>query len=230
MSNFELKQATTLKPFQRWHKTPTAYDSNFGYTMNYYQPMIDYLDAKERGRKPPLPHLPLTEERALPDYRASNPLHSYSDRDLQTFAADVHASDRLKSAARATSASCRTISIKKSQSTSSVSKEARAVHQEEKIQPFAICKAHSSTNLRDEMQHYCLNVEHKLLEKSLDKLSRENERNERWALKHGVSCEDMALAQTELRVRDRVNQPLSQIKDDLRVFHKRANHYLQDKR
>lgn len=232
MSNFEVKQAVTLKPFQRWHKSPLAYDSNYGYTMNYYQPMIDYLDAKDSGRKPPLPHLPSTEERAFPDYRANNPVHTYSRSDLQSFAADVHASDRLKTAARSSSGTkvLRSFALHKSHSTSSVSKEARQVPPEPKITPFAICKAQSSHNLRDEMQHYCLSVEHKLLEKSLDKITRENEKNERWAIKHGVSSDDMDLARSEVRMKERLTEPLTQVKDDLRVFHKRANKYLNEKR
>jgi hypothetical protein len=232
MSNFEVKEAVTLKPFQRWHKTPLAYDSNYGYTMNYYQPMIDYLDAKDSGRKPPLPHLPSMEERGFSDYRANNPVHTYSRRDLQSFAADVHASDQLKTAARSSTNTkvLRSFALHKSHSSSAVSKEARQVHSEPKIQPFAICKAHSSTNLRDEMQHYCLNVEHKLLEKSLDKITKENERNERWAIKHGVSSDDMDLARSEVRLRERLHPPLEQVKDDLKVFHKRANKYLNEKR
>ncbi|XP_062543481.1 paramyosin, short form isoform X2 [Armigeres subalbatus] len=42
------------------------WDANYGHAMHYYQPMIDYLDAKQRGRTPErIPYLPYTEERGL---------------------------------------------------------------------------------------------------------------------------------------------------------------------
>nr|XP_019546069.1 paramyosin, short form-like isoform X2 [Aedes albopictus] len=48
-----------LIPTQIW-------DANYGHAMHYYQPMIDYLDAKRRGRTPErIPYLPYTEERGL---------------------------------------------------------------------------------------------------------------------------------------------------------------------
>ncbi|XP_055532337.1 paramyosin, short form isoform X2 [Wyeomyia smithii] len=49
------------------------WDANYGHAMHYYQPMIDYLDAKQRGRTPErIPYLPYTEERGLERFHASH--------------------------------------------------------------------------------------------------------------------------------------------------------------
>lgn len=55
-----------LIPTQIW-------DANYGHAMHYYQPMIDYLDAKRRGRTPErTPYLPYTEERGLPRFHRND--------------------------------------------------------------------------------------------------------------------------------------------------------------
>lgn len=56
----------------------TTYEDNYGYTMNFYQPMLDYLDAKAKGLKVEQPHLPWTSERGLKQYRASNTVRKYN--------------------------------------------------------------------------------------------------------------------------------------------------------
>lgn len=55
-----------LIPTQIW-------DANYVHAMHYYQPMIDYLDAKRRGRTPErIPYLPYTEERGLNRFHTSH--------------------------------------------------------------------------------------------------------------------------------------------------------------
>lgn len=55
-----------LIPTQVW-------DANYTHAMHYYQPMIDYLDAKRRGRTPErIPYLPYTEERGLERFHTSH--------------------------------------------------------------------------------------------------------------------------------------------------------------
>lgn len=55
-----------LIPTQIW-------DANYSHAMHYYQPMIDYLDAKRRGRTPErIPYLPYTEERGLSRFHTSH--------------------------------------------------------------------------------------------------------------------------------------------------------------
>ncbi|XP_030373350.1 paramyosin, short form isoform X2 [Scaptodrosophila lebanonensis] len=62
----------------RFRHATTTYDDNYGYTMNFYQPMLDYLDAKAKGLKVQQPHLPWVSERGLKQYRSSNAVRQYN--------------------------------------------------------------------------------------------------------------------------------------------------------
>lgn len=68
----------------------TIYADNYGYTINFYQPMIDYLDAKQQGTNPQCPHLPWTYERGLRKYWASNTVPSYTKADISKYSDQVH--------------------------------------------------------------------------------------------------------------------------------------------
>ncbi|KAM8709023.1 hypothetical protein ACLKA7_015917 [Drosophila subpalustris] len=62
----------------RFRHATTTYDDNYGYTMNFYQPMMDYLDAKAKGLKVQQPHLPWVSERGMKQYRSSNAVRQYN--------------------------------------------------------------------------------------------------------------------------------------------------------
>lgn len=85
--------AVTLKANfkEHWRKPPSSvYRDNYGFAINYYQPMIDYLDAKENNlvkRAPP--HIPWSNERALDKYRPSNLIRCYSQGDLKKLAVEA---------------------------------------------------------------------------------------------------------------------------------------------
>lgn len=66
-----------LRPSRTRHLATHAYEDNYGYTMNFYQPMLDYLDAKTKKLNVDLPHLPWSSERGLRQYRPSNPVRRY---------------------------------------------------------------------------------------------------------------------------------------------------------
>lgn len=59
-----------------------VYDYNYGVGMNFYQPMVDYIDDKDKGRHVHYPHLPWTEERGLVSYDPNANVKSYSEEDL----------------------------------------------------------------------------------------------------------------------------------------------------
>uniref|UniRef100_A0A8D8VFI9 Paramyosin, short form n=1 Tax=Cacopsylla melanoneura TaxID=428564 RepID=A0A8D8VFI9_9HEMI len=85
----------TLKEY--WHRPVTKfYSDNYGYAVNFYQPMIDYLDDKSANRE--LPHLPFVNERGLTKYRPSKTIKHYSTQDLDNFAneAQSKAKENLK--------------------------------------------------------------------------------------------------------------------------------------
>ncbi|XP_052846572.1 paramyosin, short form isoform X2 [Drosophila gunungcola] len=62
----------------RFRPATTTYEDNYGYTMNFYQPMLDYLDAKAKGLEVKKPHLPWVSERGLKQYRPSNAVRQYN--------------------------------------------------------------------------------------------------------------------------------------------------------
>lgn len=79
----------------KWTKPPTAiYENNYGYGINYYQPMIDYITAKEQGSNAKPPHLPWNNERGLEKYRFDKPVKTYSENDVLKLSQEV--SERAK--------------------------------------------------------------------------------------------------------------------------------------
>ncbi|XP_071530244.1 uncharacterized protein [Panulirus ornatus] len=75
-------------PRSLWKKPATyVYSDNFGFGVNSYQPMIDYLDAKDDGEltnKSDV-HLPLLEERCMTRYHSSKPFKWYENCDIDRY-------------------------------------------------------------------------------------------------------------------------------------------------
>lgn len=69
--------------------TTSVYSDNYGYTINFYQPMIDYLDAKQQGTEAQYPHLPWTNERGLKKYRPCNTVSTYTINEIDKFSGQV---------------------------------------------------------------------------------------------------------------------------------------------
>src|SRR5690349_9076686 len=69
------------------HPHSRIYDYTYGYSMNYYQPMLDYLDkrdAKEENLQ--LPHLPWTNERYIREYEPKKPIKLYNSEESKRLA------------------------------------------------------------------------------------------------------------------------------------------------
>lgn len=69
--------------------TTSVYSDNYGYTINFYQPMIDYLDAKQQGTEAQYPHLPWTNERGLKKYWPCNTVSTYTTTDCDKYSGQV---------------------------------------------------------------------------------------------------------------------------------------------
>ena len=74
----------------------TVYEENYGYTINFYQPMLDYLDAKCKGEKPQYPHLPWTNERALKKYSASNSVKAYTKPEIFKYSQEIYNNAKIR--------------------------------------------------------------------------------------------------------------------------------------
>lgn len=84
-SDLHRAKNTEYKP---GHPHSKIYDYTYGYSMNYYQPMIDYLDRRESSKTEnrQLPHLPWTNERYIKEYDPKNPIKLYNDKELKKIA------------------------------------------------------------------------------------------------------------------------------------------------
>lgn len=85
-----------LKP-PKWQPSTSTYEYNYGIGMNFYQPMVDYIEEKNRKRsgKVAFPHLPWTDELGLDQYDPLK-IKSYSQEDLSTVARATEASAKEK--------------------------------------------------------------------------------------------------------------------------------------
>ena len=82
----------------KWRHAPLyIYDNNYAYGMNYYQPMIDYIDRKESNirAKSAYPHLRSSDGRAFWEHKA---VRHYTKQDLvrHAFNAEAKAKDHLE--------------------------------------------------------------------------------------------------------------------------------------
>lgn len=74
----------------KWKRPPTAvYEDNYGYGINFYQPMIDYISERQHGVSVKPPHLPWNNERGLEKYRFDKPIRTYSEEDTSRIAREV---------------------------------------------------------------------------------------------------------------------------------------------
>lgn len=76
--------------------TTSIYSDNYGYTINFYQPMIDYLDAKQQGTDTQYPHLPWSYERGLKKYWPCNTVSSYTRNDIEKYSGAVAESAKIR--------------------------------------------------------------------------------------------------------------------------------------
>lgn len=76
--------------------TTSIYSDNYGYTINFYQPMIDYLDAKQRGTDTQLPHLPWSNERWQKKYRPCNTYSTYTLSDIKKYSGVAAESAKIR--------------------------------------------------------------------------------------------------------------------------------------
>lgn len=72
------------------------YEDNYGYGMNFYQPMIDYIDTKDKGGRAEHPHLPWSNERGLEKYSPRKTVRCYSAEDLTRVSRQTEARVKTK--------------------------------------------------------------------------------------------------------------------------------------
>lgn len=102
LEQLELKhhKATKKRFGSTWKRPPTfVYPSNFGFGVNMYQTMIEYLDKKDAGERVNKDdvHLPLLEERCLRQYEAERPFRWYDNHDIDQY---IHKGEKIRTQIR----------------------------------------------------------------------------------------------------------------------------------
>lgn len=102
LEQLELKHNKAIKRRfgSSWKRPPTfVYPSNFGFGVNMYQTMIDYLDKKDAGERVNKDdvHLPLLEERCLRQYEAERPFRWYDNHDIDQY---THKGEKIRTQIR----------------------------------------------------------------------------------------------------------------------------------
>ncbi|XP_027215248.1 uncharacterized protein [Penaeus vannamei] len=81
-------RARKRRPGSFWNKPPTyVYADNFGFGVQSYQSMIDYLDAKDHGGKANKDevHLPMLEERCMRKFDPRKPFRRYKNCEIDEY-------------------------------------------------------------------------------------------------------------------------------------------------
>lgn len=70
------------------------YEYTYGYSMNYYQPMIDYMDRKlvDEETSDQLPHLPWTNERYIEEFDPKKSIKLYTNKEYSDLSKEAEAS------------------------------------------------------------------------------------------------------------------------------------------
>uniref|UniRef100_A0A6P7H5U9 Paramyosin, short form-like n=1 Tax=Diabrotica virgifera virgifera TaxID=50390 RepID=A0A6P7H5U9_DIAVI len=80
---------------KKWRPQTSAYDYNYGVGINYYQPMVDFIEEKGRGRKVNFPDMPWSDELGLDQFDPLK-IKLYSQQDLTRISRETEASAKSK--------------------------------------------------------------------------------------------------------------------------------------
>lgn len=239
-----------------WQKPPIfVYEDNYGYGMNFYKPMIDYIDGKNKGRAVKAPHLPWSNERGLDRYSSRNLVQSYSETDLSRIARRTEA--HMKSALRdfkKTTKSCFQLSksVSASKITESVKLEKEKRHKRELFRQVKVLKSRMADALdyspdldkrvekelrgmqKDLRGKSASAIEARLLSKSRKNIAENVDMDLCTASSHCSIAGRTRVRFIDKRVDESINeaisQPLVQLSSDLRGFHRKTAEIFCEKR
>lgn len=245
------------RPTSHWFNPSTkVYRYNYGFGINYYQPMIDYIDNKDKGRYSRYPHLPWTDERGLHQYNPKGLVRSYSDQDLTTISrrTEARAKTHLKDFKATTKSQ---FQLEQSVSAATIT---RKVHTEEKkskkrelLHNIKVLKSKiTDKNEYDpEMDQRIENslktikkhirgksakaIESQLLAESRKHIAEECDLDAMELLHSKASSKMRMHAKLmDIRMQDRLDEsitkPLGELSEELKGFNKRSTYYFMDKR
>ncbi|XP_071571078.1 paramyosin, short form [Temnothorax nylanderi] len=219
----------------KWRHYPTyIYSRNYGYGMNYYQPMIDYIDNKrlsltsrsslpELERRIELPELPWSDGRVLWEDKKVQP---YTRNDLIKYAIDAEdeARDHLS---RFKIANRSDFSLAKTVQASRVTKEIfPRTGKDLKSLPMPLMFA--SARARSEVKEIQQEARSDIKLQALKDVQMMTEVND--ALEHGKSMRGKSAKAIEFHLRTEAMKNLSKSQElaDIRKFQRETVHSLWD--
>lgn len=248
------------RPTSHWFNPATkVYKYNYGFGINYYQPMVDYIDAKSKGRHTNYPHLPWTDERGLEQYNPSGLIRSYSERDLSTISrqTEARAKTRLKDFKATTknqfdlaqSVSAATIT-RKIRTEEKKSKKRQILRQIDEIKAKLSDKVESEDELTSRIESSMKSIKNYMHGKSAKAIEDQllAESRSHIAKGHEMDVEEMYQSQMskslkkvklhaklmdekmEERLEESYVKPLSELSDELRSFNRKATLHYMDTR
>nr|CAI5819186.1 unnamed protein product [Callosobruchus analis] len=79
----------------KWRPQTKTFEYNYGYGSSFYQPMLDYLEDRDSGKKVEIPHMPWTNELGLEQFDPMK-IKSYSEDELERISRKVEKSAQNK--------------------------------------------------------------------------------------------------------------------------------------
>ncbi|XP_045463594.1 paramyosin, short form-like [Harmonia axyridis] len=241
----------------KWQPQTKKYEYNYGLGINFYQPMIDFLDDKERGVRGRSPHLPWQEEKALRQYDPMNAIKTYSEHELGRLARKTEASakENLRNI-KATSRSC--YQLNQSVSAASITEkiEVKKTHKKKRdmLRQIKTVESrykdfdydpHADMKVKAELkaeQKYLKGKSAKAIEQQLLAKSRRNIaetiEEDVTKMEQGVVGKSFSFAGHRRLMEDRMckavdesfEKPLENLSQELQSFNVRSQHYYYDKR
>lgn len=234
-------------------RPPThLYEDNYGYAFNFYQPMIEYLDIKDKKLKPKeYPHLPWNNERGLDRYSSRNLVRSYTEQDIYKLAekAEKQAKEDLKTFKIAKRTN---FSLSKSASASLVTKHIKQltlkrVKSQDRIEDMAedglFLEDGNLTDQQTFAQEFlrgksAKGIEAHILAESLRNISSNTGTDikafqRRAKLSTHDSQEHTHLMEQRQKIQKEetsITQPLDELKKQLKGFNKKTSEYFEEKR
>lgn len=235
----------------KWHPQTKKYEYNYGLGINFYQPMIDFLDDKERGVRGRSPHLPWQEEKALKQFDPMKTIKTYSEGELSRLARKTAASARenLRDL-KATSKSCYQLNQSVSAATITEKIQVRKTHKRKKdlLRQIKCVETRMKDDYDPDLnkkvmaelraeQKYLKGKSAKAIEQQLLSKSRRNIAEEVVKVEEGV-VKNFDFSGHRRMMEDRMckavdesfEQPLESLSQELKSFNVRSQHYYYDKR
>lgn len=204
---------------KKWHPQTTKYEYNYGVGMNFYQPMIDYIDEKKMGRRPERPHLPWTDELGL-DQFSPHMVRSYSDENFDTILRETEASAQRRLRDFKSSAKTSFV-LSKSVSAASVSQKVKRETRRKKVLVKQIDKLKS--NIHEGLDNYFAHQDTEKLDFASQKFLRG---------KSAKQIETQLLAQADKVISEGIKEDVEKEHKSLleRVHHVRSHQEMMERR